>query len=266
MRTGFILKTGCCAAALLLSAAGLRAGAPPSFPETIMYQGTLRKAGALVDGVEQMVIRLTDASGTVVYWTSDPVDVQVNKGLFRYPLGTPNQGMFQAIDWSAVSPYVELTVGGTLLLPREPLVSVPYALHARTLAAGAPIDMQGGRILGVGAPDQAADAATKGYVDGLTGGVASVRLQDTPSGPAQGGHLSITGTGAMGQLSVSGQALVGSVGIGTGSPGALLDVGGDARISGPLLLTDVQQVRFGGPGAGLVGDAVHVGVRTGSVA
>ena len=44
-------------------------------PKSITYQGTLRKAGAIYTGAVPMEFRITNADGSVVYWTSGSTSV-----------------------------------------------------------------------------------------------------------------------------------------------------------------------------------------------
>jgi|GEM_PF-6254416 len=103
-------------------------------PLIIMYQGTLRQSGSAYTGNVTFQFNITDVSGSQ-YWTSGSTVVAVTNGLFRYPLGVDssgNSGGLQVISWSGITPYVEVWANNTLLLPREPLVSVPYALWANS--------------------------------------------------------------------------------------------------------------------------------------
>ncbi|MDO8803472.1 MAG: hypothetical protein Q7R35_03490, partial [Elusimicrobiota bacterium] len=97
--------------------------------QNIIYQGTLRHDGALYTGALPMEFNITNADGSLVYWTSGSTDVYVSGGLFKYPLGTPNEAQFDAIPWSAVTPYVRLTISGSVQ-SADPLLSAPYALYA----------------------------------------------------------------------------------------------------------------------------------------
>ncbi|MFA6319040.1 MAG: hypothetical protein WC943_16640, partial [Elusimicrobiota bacterium] len=121
-------------------------------PQRILYQGTLRQQGGLYTGSATFLFRITDASGGVEYWNSGSTEVAVTAGLFRYPLGANNPGTgpdesatFLTIDWSNVSPYIEVTVNGNLLSPREEIHSVPYAIFN-----SAATDMVNPRVLRTG--------------------------------------------------------------------------------------------------------------------
>ncbi len=100
-------------------------------PGRVSYQGTLRKNGILFSGTAAMEFRVTNADGSAIYWTSGSTGVVVSTGLFRYPLGTPNEASFDAISWKEITPYVQMSLDGGWL-PREPLYTSVYSLHAKT--------------------------------------------------------------------------------------------------------------------------------------
>jgi len=131
---------------LIFSLGLFAGGSPVSFlggslayagaPKSITYQGTLRKAGAIYTGAVPMEFRITNADGSVIYWASGSTAVYVTAGLFRYPLGTPNEAQFAAIPWSSASPYIRVIIDGATL-PADPLLSTPYALHSGTAEGSA---------------------------------------------------------------------------------------------------------------------------------
>ncbi|HYW69339.1 MAG TPA: hypothetical protein VE960_07005 [bacterium] len=99
-------------------------------PQVISYQGVLRDAsGVLVaDGVYSVTFVIYDAeTGGTMLW-AQPQTVAVEDGIFNALLGsiTPLTTLtFEIPYWLSVS--VE---GEPVLLPRTPLTSAPYALHA----------------------------------------------------------------------------------------------------------------------------------------
>lgn len=125
------IKHGLAAAAALafLFITGVQTFAAP--PGQVSYQGTLRKNGVLFSGAAAMEFRVTNADGSVVYWTSGSTDVVVSTGLFRYGLGSPDEAGFAAIVWKEINPYVQMNLDGGWL-PREPLYTSVYSLHAKT--------------------------------------------------------------------------------------------------------------------------------------
>ena len=93
-----------------------------TIPSSITYQGSLKQQGLPATGTKNMLFRITNVDGTQVYWSSTSTPVTVNNGLFSAhvsPIG---------VDWENVTPYIEVSVEGQLLLPREPVSSAPYAL------------------------------------------------------------------------------------------------------------------------------------------
>ncbi len=102
-----------------------------SVPNQITYQGTIKQAGVPVNGSVSMSFRLTNPTGTTVYWSSGNMSVDVRNGLFSANLNT------SGVDWQNVTPYIELSVQGQVLLPREPLTSNAYALMSGGIVDGA---------------------------------------------------------------------------------------------------------------------------------
>jgi len=125
--------------------------------------------GTSVNGSVSMILRLTTADGATHYWTSGQTTVAVSSGAFRYPLGTPNESAFAAIDWAKGDAVRGAQRQRHLLTPREPLLPCPlFAPGGRAQArrdvtgAGAPRrDARHGRnrITSVGTPISGTDAA-----------------------------------------------------------------------------------------------------------
>ncbi len=215
---------------LAITTLALVVAAQPAFavvPQRILYQGTLRRAGALHTGNATFLFRITSADGLVEYWNSGSTVAYVSAGLFRYPLGVdnpatgPNEATaFVGIDWSNVSPYVEVTVDGALLTPREEIHSVPYAIFNSNAT-----DAVNPRVMRSG--------------DAMTGSLT-----------LYGSTLTITGNA----LSVGLSTFVvagGLVGIGTASPGARLAV---SDPTGTTLLSGSQILASGsGASSGVIG-------------
>jgi hypothetical protein len=147
-RTGMVL-----AATLLLILAGQGAAARPALTQEtprpgtevealtasstlVSYQGTLTDPiGNPVNATVTMKFALYDASsGGTLKWGPETQSVQVTNGLFNVLLGsvTPIDPANLAGDL-----WVEITVNNELLTPRERITSVPYAVEASTLPAGA---------------------------------------------------------------------------------------------------------------------------------
>jgi len=99
-------------------------------PEMFRYQGRLLDGTNLVNATLPMSFKLYDAlsSGNLVY--EDSSSVLVVDGLYSTFIGdnTVFGSLTNAMTNAMV--YLELTVNGSTLSPRERLVSVPYALNA----------------------------------------------------------------------------------------------------------------------------------------
>jgi len=156
-------------------------------PGLISYQGTLRKDGRLFSGTVSMEFSITDASGATEYWNSGSTDVVVSTGLFRYPLGTPNEADFTAIPWKDITPYVRMSLDGGWLQP-EPLYSSVYSLHSVTAEAST-----GTFTVNNGDLKLAGAAGSRGivYTDNTV-------QRTAPGWAASGQHAVLTGTGYAG--------------------------------------------------------------------
>jgi hypothetical protein len=102
-------------------------------PTGMNYQGRYRENQIFITGRRAFQFRITNNDGTVVYWKSPIVNLQVEKGLFNYVLHC------STVDWAGVSPFLEVRVGPegttnenalTVLLPREQIMSSAYAFYA----------------------------------------------------------------------------------------------------------------------------------------
>jgi len=141
-----------------------------AIPTSIIYQGSLKQSGGVVNGTYPLIFNITNSDGSQVYWTSGSISTVIKEGLYRVELTPTN------LDWSNIDPYIETRVNGTLLLPREKLSNAPYALIAKDLEAGAMAhgDFQvNGRAL-----VSKSDANTA-----LSTEVGTMRLQNTSSTP-----------------------------------------------------------------------------------
>lgn len=96
----------------------------------ITYQGTLREKGVPASGSKAMIFRITDLNGTQVYWSSGQLSVVVSNGLFSVPLEPTG------VSWEGITPYMEVSVEGQLLLPREPVTASVYSLLASAVTDG----------------------------------------------------------------------------------------------------------------------------------
>ncbi|MCX5781096.1 MAG: hypothetical protein NT145_00080, partial [Elusimicrobia bacterium] len=115
---------------LLLTATVLMAVAPG----TMRYQGMLRYRGQSVDGTRNVRFRITSSDGSASYWDSGNVTVTASNGAFNYQLNPAG------VDWNnrpAGGYWLEISVEGQVLLPREEVLSNIYSLHAKSVDDGA---------------------------------------------------------------------------------------------------------------------------------
>ncbi len=109
--------------------------APGPSATTVNYQGRLAdNAGIPLDGTYGMSFSLWDAAtdGNVVWGPESHTAVPVNGGLFSVGLGSNTQGGIPTTTWNG-DRYLEITVGGETLSPRELIRSVPIAGMALTV-------------------------------------------------------------------------------------------------------------------------------------
>ncbi len=114
-------------------------GAPGPSATTVNYQGRLADdAGAPLDGTYGMSFALYDAAtgGNLVWGPEEHTAVEVSDGLFSVGLGSKTSGGIPTTKWNG-DRYLEITVGGETLEPRELIRSVPIAGMALTVPDGA---------------------------------------------------------------------------------------------------------------------------------
>ena len=116
-------------------------------PEGFKYQAVVRDAGNLILNNQDVAMRLTiqqgSLGGTAVY--TETFGITTNTyGLVNLAIGagTVVSGDFTTIDWSAGSFFIETAVditGGItyVVMGTSQLMSVPYALYAKTSGNGA---------------------------------------------------------------------------------------------------------------------------------
>lgn len=106
---------------------------------TINYQGRLADAGgAPLTGTYGMVFALYDAvdGGNLVWGPENHAAVPVSDGLFSVGLGGLTSGGIPTSVWNG-DRYLEITVDGETLAPRELIGGVPVASMALTVPDGA---------------------------------------------------------------------------------------------------------------------------------
>lgn len=113
--------------------------APGPSATTVNYQGRLADpAGNPLDGNYAMSFALyaTDSGGSPVWGPEAHPAVPVSGGLFSVGLGSQTSGGIPTTTWDG-DRYLEITVGGETLSPRELIRSVPIAGMALTVPDGA---------------------------------------------------------------------------------------------------------------------------------
>ena len=113
--------------------------APGPSATTVNYQGRLAdSSGITLDGTYGMSFSLWDAAvgGNLVWGPESHAAVPVSQGLFSVGLGSQTSGGIPTSVWNG-DRYLEATVGGETLSPRELIGSVPIAGMALTVPDGA---------------------------------------------------------------------------------------------------------------------------------
>jgi hypothetical protein len=90
-------------------------------PVEINYQGTLREGKLPVTAPRSMLFRITNQDGSKVYWSQEFSSVKVTNGYFSQVLRPTG------IDWQSITPYIELSINGQRLEPREPITATAYS-------------------------------------------------------------------------------------------------------------------------------------------
>ncbi len=181
---------------ILAAAIALAALSPAQaqVPGLMTFQGRLTDtSNNPLGGSHALVFRIFDApaAGSQL-WTETQPAVAVTNGVFSVYLGTVTPLTPEV--FAGATTYLEIVVDGTTLSPRERLVASPYAVSARQLqgrsfdffvstdAANQSIagikTFTGGIVVSGGAeltglpatPSGATAAASKSYVDAITGG------------------------------------------------------------------------------------------------
>ena len=126
--------------AILFAVSGAFAQAPQSFK----YQAVARNSTGDILTNQNISIRIsiheTSPGGTVIY-EEEHVSVTTNEfGLVNLEIGTgfPISGTFSAIDWGSNDHFIEIEMDETgstsyTFMGTAQLLSVPYALHAKTV-------------------------------------------------------------------------------------------------------------------------------------
>ncbi|MEK7858737.1 MAG: hypothetical protein AAB320_06300, partial [Elusimicrobiota bacterium] len=183
------------AAALVAGFLGAVPARAQSVPSLISFQGRLTdNLNNPLGGSHTFIFNIYPVStGGAALWTETQAGVAVSNGVLAVQLGAVTP-LTPAV-FSGAAAFLEVTVDGTPLSPRERLITVPYAfnsqqLQGRDFAAFVSTDaaqsIAGAKTFTgavvVPTPAAANQAATKGYVDAFTGGASLLPSTNTFSG------------------------------------------------------------------------------------
>jgi hypothetical protein len=211
------------------------------------YQGYLRQGGAPLNNPSQsMRFRIYDAlTGGTALWDSGALTVNVANGLFTVQLNPP------VSIWTGADRFLEIQVGATTLSPRVRIGATPYANTATLLNMFQSGTSNPDRMVITHSPTATNWGLMYRDTDDsfhfLAGGTTVLRVGlggptalQIPAGAAAGRVLTSDASGNASWQPLPPSATVwavsganiyntntGNVGIGTNSPGFLLDVRGD---------------------------------------
>lgn len=201
-------------------------------PRTINYQGSLKHLsdGSPVTQPLTITFKLFDAlqNGTQL-WSETHQNVAVNNGIYNFILGSTPGGSLDTLSFD--QPYfLQVEVGSDdVLLPRQQLTSVPYALRAVSAAS-----LSTGTQSGTPTSDGFRIRSDNDFFGSNLDALVFEKTDGNDANPD--GGMAFVNTGSDG---IEEAALVvrgyGYVGVGTSTPAYLLDVNGQMRVSGHLL-------------------------------
>ncbi len=171
-------------------------------PQLINYQGKLTKStGAPLDTTISIVFTIYNAEvGGIALWIETQSTVVVDKGIFNVLLGSTTPVPDSVFDGTIR--YLGVTVGGDPeIIPRKPMVSVPYAYRAGSGGGSVNCHSCDSVFVNVVGPDSVystSGTAFKGSASGSSGSeMVGVRgyADNTSTGPAYGGYFITTSYG-----------------------------------------------------------------------
>jgi hypothetical protein len=151
---------------------------------TVNYQGRLAdNNGNPINGTRTLQFAIYDAaaSGNVVWGPETHANVPISEGLFSVGLGSLTSGGIPTNTWDG-DRYLQITVSGEALTPRELIRSVPIAGMALTVPDGA-----------IGT-DQIEDASVQSRDIGLTTGRVVANIPDGSSMNLTANYQDVPGT------------------------------------------------------------------------
>jgi len=151
-------------------------------PLKINYQGRLEESGQPAEGAKSFIFKIYDAlSGGSLVWTSAPQSVTLTNGVFSAVLEAGATVNLSTDVFSGAS-FIEITVDGIALAPRQEMVSAPYALVARSLSSEARISLS----------NLKKDPSSSSTINTSTNAVDWTQLKNVPAGLTDGtGILSL---------------------------------------------------------------------------
>jgi hypothetical protein len=158
-------------------------------PATLHFQGQVLNAdGDPVAGPVDIEVGIWDrAAGGMLLFLEEHASTDLTNGIFSLLLGSnePSVGSLDAGLFSGDDRWLELTIDGETLAPRQPFGSVPYALQAEEAERA----LEAERVEGIDASEivSTSGATFTGPIDLVGGnGSANVRIGSTPGRPDHG--------------------------------------------------------------------------------
>ena len=105
-------------------------------PYRINYQGRLKQNGLPVNGLTQIDITIWDApTGGTEWWANGGANmISVSSGLFNTVLTAGTIHDMSQVNWASITPYIQVSVAGVTLTPREQINSSMYSMFSASAA------------------------------------------------------------------------------------------------------------------------------------
>jgi hypothetical protein len=146
------------------------------------YQGELKQAGQPMNSSTNLVFALHDApSGGNLLGSQTLNGVAVTKGRFTVELNTA--GQFGTNAFNGHERWLDITVNGTPLTPRQELTAAPYALFSAApwATAGADISYTAGKV-SIGTPSPSGPFYVQGAATASQGAIYGLQSSGSTSG------------------------------------------------------------------------------------
>jgi hypothetical protein len=182
-------------AVALLGAAALGASSPTQagVPTTVSFSARLSQDDAPPNGPLDMTFRLYDkATGGSQLWEEAHSQVPVESGFVAVQLGSDTP--LDSTIFDGTPRFVEIVIGTTVLDPRVPISSVPYAVRAGEAAHASTADSAS-----TSSHADAADSATSAQSAAKLGTLAPADVQKRVTGTCTTGSF-VTAVGADGTV------------------------------------------------------------------